>query len=205
MVAQLNAPISPVCRNNLLTYTKLQRIDGLPIIVNLEMPAQPSDNCGNASTSPRKITWALPVICDSTGSSTKDSKKERNPPRRITKQRRPANSSHLAWHGDCIANLNSVVLQNFTGDAQQQVRSKVAGMNGGPDSLVTGYIGKSASTVEASSGPSQITPRANLIIYDKYSGCWRDGEDTTTYSDALSCPTVNQYSSAGFQFLRYFA
>ena len=78
-------------------------------------------------------------------------------------------------------------------------------MNGGPDCLVTGYIGKSASTVEASSGPLQITPQANFIIYDRYSGCGRVGEDTTTYSDALSWPTVNQYSSAGFQFLRYFA
>ena len=71
--------------------------------------------------------------------------------------------------------------------------------------MVTGYIGKSASTVEASGGPLQITPQANLIIYDKYSGCGKAGEDTTTYSDALSCPIINQYSSAGFQFLRYFA
>ena len=169
------------------------------------MPAQHSDNCGNASASPRKLTWALPVICKSTGSSTKDSKKERSPPRRITKQRRPTNSSHLAWHGDCIDDFNNVVLQHFTGNAQQETRSKVAAINGEPDCLVTGYIGKSASTVEASSGSLQITPQANLITYDQFSGCGRVREDTATYSDALSRPTATQYSSASFQFLRYFA
>ena len=78
-------------------------------------------------------------------------------------------------------------------------------MKGGPDNLVTGHIDKSALTVEASSGPLQISPQANLFIYDKCSGCGRAGEDTTTYSDALSWSTVNQYSSAGFQFLKYFA